>query len=88
MSEIDEGMILFEQILENLEESYWDKDLDEIQWTNRGYINVGGVWYTFGWHIGWGIVLSTIEKTDRVPNVTELFYMRDSKTYQKLKCRW
>jgi len=83
MSEIDQGMVLYEQIIENLDESYWNKDLDEVQWTNRGYVEINGKWFTFGWYIGWGIVLSTIEKMDHVPNTSKAFYMKDSKEYKK-----
>lgn len=85
MSEIGEGMLLYEQIIDNLDDSYWNEDLDEIQQTNRGYVEINGEWFTFGWFVAWGIVLSTIKKMDHVPDISKAFYMKDSKVYKKLR---
>lgn len=85
--EIDAGAILYEQILENLDDSYWNKNLDEIQKTNRGYVQINNEWFTFGWHIGWGIVLSTIEKIDHIPDLSKAFSMKECKEYKKYKGR-
>lgn len=87
MCEIDAGMELFEQILETLDDSYWNKDLDEIQLTNRGYVKINEEWITFGWHIAWGVVLSTIQKMDHVPDLSKAFYMRDCKEYKKYQLK-
>ena len=87
MSEIDQGAILYDRIIENLDDSYWNEDLDEINLTNRGYVLINGVWFTFGWYIGWGIVLSTIEEMDHVPDIIKAFYMKDSKGYKEYKKR-
>ena len=74
---------IYEKIIDNLEESYWNENLDDIHLTNRGYVIINGEWFTFGWYIGWGIVLSTIEKMDHIPDITKAFYMKDSKEYKK-----
>ena len=87
MSEIDHGAILYDKIIENLDDSYWNEDLDKINLTNRGYVLINGDWFTFGWHIGWGIVLATIEEMDHVPNITKAFYMKDSQSYKEYKRR-
>ena len=87
MSEIDQESVLYEQIIENLDDSYWNENLDEIHMTNRGYIKINGNWFIFGWHIGWGIVLSTIKKMDHVPDISKAFSMRDSQDYKKYKKR-
>lgn len=87
MSEIDQGMVLYEQFIENLDESYWNEDLDKIQRKNRGYVEINGEWYTFGWLFPWGIVLSTIKKMDRVPDISKAFYMKDSRGYKEYKKR-
>jgi len=80
MNEIDQGMVLYEQIIENLDDSYWNKNLNEIQRTNRGYVKIDGKWFTFGWFVGWGIVLSTIKKMDHIPDISKAFNMRDYKS--------
>lgn len=83
--ETDAGAILYEQILENLEDSYWNKDLERVNKTNRGYVLVDGKWYTFGWFIGWGILISTIKEMDHVPDISKAFCMKDSKNYKEYK---